>query len=134
MIALASLVISIGTCVQSRPYRELDAVYNRLEILERRLETRQSWVTEWEKRETPDDQVDEMRVNMLEAEARLDAARGKAVDSRLDLANTYMQEANDLLNAIPNPYPAAFPWWWIMVGVVVAGLLVCFLWWRKEKR
>lgn len=35
---------------------------------------------------------------------------------------------------VPVPDSSAFPWWWILIGLVIAGLLVYFLWWRRRGR
>jgi hypothetical protein len=34
----------------------------------------------------------------------------------------------------PVPDSSAFPWWWILIGLVIAGLLAYFLWWRRRAR
>jgi len=124
LIALAALVVSISTFVQSQPYRELGAVYSRLEILEKRLETCQSWIAEWERKGAADTQLDEMKADLLGAEAKLNTARGKAIGGQLDLANINIEDANELLDRIPNPYPQILrmPLW-----VFLATMLGCVL-------
>jgi len=111
----------------------LRALSDRLQILEEELETYQSWIAEWEKKDVADTQVNEMKTNLFEASAKLATAWEEAVDGRLDLASIHMNEASQLLNTIPNPSPVR----WsliggIIAGVIAAGLLVFFLLKRKR--
>ncbi|MFU8796733.1 MAG: InlB B-repeat-containing protein [Dehalococcoidia bacterium] len=37
-------------------------------------------------------------------------------------------------DSVALPDRPAFPWWWVIVGIVIAGLLAYFLWWRRRGR
>ena len=124
LIALVALGFSIFTYMESRPYHELGAVYSKLEILEKRLEACQSWVAQCEKENLVGTSVDEMKTNLLEAEAKLNAARGKAISGQLDLATTDIEDANELLDKIPIAHGPIQISIWVLVAIVLGCILV----------
>jgi hypothetical protein len=137
LIALVALSFSIYNYVQSKPYQELGAFQTKLTMLEERLGVCQWWVTRWEEEDIDDTSVDEMKTNLIEAEAKLNAARGEVISGRWDLANKDIEDANELLDEIPSgPHAAIRGWVWIAIAlgcILIVSLTILIVRRRKNK-
>ena len=134
----------------TKPHAQHQEIYDKLVRLDNRIELARQWTYWWSGISESSHDYEE---NLREAEILADNADKAWRNSNYGDANTFIDKAYDCLAKIPRtplPSPTPIPTptptpapepppaganWGLIIGiigaVVVTGLLVYFLWWRR---
>ena len=115
-----------------KPHTQHDEIYNRLVRLDDKIERVQQWISA---SQDLGQDTSESQINLRNAMELRDQAELAWTKDLYTEADSLINKAFDILQEITPLAPAPINWWVIGIivfGVMIGGLLVCFLWWRRR--